>query len=102
MLKGSYPVSSDGILQKFKLIHAFMYVLVTYKNEDDQMKNEGARVITLYSYNLDAEGQLVGGWLEQKIKRIPAFMVVLVICKNEKIQSENEGVRVVTILPINF
>ena len=22
-----------GILQKFKLIHAFMYVLVTYKNE---------------------------------------------------------------------
>ena len=34
-----------------------MYVLVTYKNED-QMKNEGARVIILYSYLSDAQGQL--------------------------------------------
>ena len=40
-----------------------MHVLVTYKNEDDQMKNEGARVITLYSYILDVQLQLtvVGG-----------------------------------------
>ena len=29
-----------------------MYVLVTYKNEEDLMKNEGAGVITLYSYIL--------------------------------------------------
>ena len=36
-----------------------MYVLVTYKDEENQMKNEGARVVTtLYSYNLDAQGQL--------------------------------------------
>ena len=35
------------------MIYAFMYVLVTYKNEDDQMKNQG---ITLYSYILDAQG----------------------------------------------
>ena len=35
-----------------------MYVLVTYNNEDDKMKNEGAKVITLYSYILDAKGQL--------------------------------------------
>ena len=35
-----------------------MYVLVTYKNED-QMKNEGARVVTtVYSYTTDARGQL--------------------------------------------
>ena len=28
-----------------------MYVLVTYKDEGNQMKNEGARVVTtLYSY----------------------------------------------------
>ena len=28
-----------------------MYVLVTYKDEENQMKNEGARVVTtLYSY----------------------------------------------------
>ena len=35
-----------------------MYDQVTYKNEDDQMKNEGARVITLYSYILDSQWQL--------------------------------------------
>ena len=36
-----------------------MYVLVTYKDEEDQMKNEGARVVTtLYSNILDAQGQL--------------------------------------------
>ena len=35
-----------------------MYVLVTYKDEENQMKNEGARVVTtLYSYALDAQGQ---------------------------------------------
>ena len=36
-----------------------MYVLVTYRDEENQMKNEGARVVTtLYSYILDAQGQL--------------------------------------------
>ena len=36
-----------------------MCVLVTYKNEENQKKNEGARVVTtLYSYILDAQGQL--------------------------------------------
>ena len=30
-----------------------MYILVTYKTEENQMKNEGARVVTtLYSYIL--------------------------------------------------
>ena len=37
-----------------------MYAQVTYKNEDDQMKTEGAKVIKLHSYTciLDAQGQL--------------------------------------------
>ena len=36
-----------------------MYVLVTYRDEENQIKNEGARVVTtLYSYILDAQGQL--------------------------------------------
>ena len=39
-------IGRDAIRPKFKLIHAFMYVLVTYKNEEDQMKNECARVVT--------------------------------------------------------
>ena len=37
-----------GILPKFELIQAFMHVLVTCKNEDDRIKNEGARVFTRF------------------------------------------------------
>ena len=36
-----------------------MYVLVTYRDEENQIKHEGARVVTtLYSYILDAQVQL--------------------------------------------
>ena len=36
-----------------------MYILVTYRDEENQMKNEVARVVTtLYSFILDAQGQL--------------------------------------------
>ena len=38
-------IVSDEIWSKFKLIHAFMYVLVTYKNVEDQMKNEWTRTV---------------------------------------------------------
>ena len=63
------------------------------------MKNEGSRVVTtLYSYILDAQGQLTvaGGWVWPKIKLIQTFMVVLVTCKNEEDPIKNEGTRVVT------
>ena len=42
-IKGSYSVVN---LPKFELIQAFMHVLLTCKNEIDQIKNEGARVFT--------------------------------------------------------
>ena len=38
-----------GILPKFELIHAFIIVQVTCKNEEDPIKNEGARVLTIFS-----------------------------------------------------
>ena len=38
----------SGIWPKFELIQAFMHVLLTYKNEVDQIKNEGARVFTRF------------------------------------------------------
>ena len=41
---------SRGILQKFELIQAFIVVLVTCKNEEDPIKNEGARVLTRFSH----------------------------------------------------
>ena len=40
-------------------IKAFMVVLVTCKNEEDPIKNEGARVVTTNFINIsDAQGQL--------------------------------------------
>ena len=63
MLKAAYSVVSDGTWTKFKLIYVFMYVLVTYKKEEDHMKNERTRVVkTLYRYILDAQGQLTLYW----------------------------------------
>ena len=38
-----------GIWPKFELVQAFMHVLVTCKNEDDSMKNEGAIVVPTFS-----------------------------------------------------
>ena len=58
MLRAANSVVSDGICPKFKHIHTFKYVLVTYKDEKNRLKNEGSRVVTtLYSYILDAQGQ---------------------------------------------
>ena len=49
--RAANSVVSDGIWPKFKLVHTLMYVLVSYKDEENQMKHEGARVVTtLYSY----------------------------------------------------
>ena len=36
---------------KFKLIQAFTVVLVTWKNEEDPIKNEGTREVTTLSIN---------------------------------------------------
>ena len=36
------------LMQHSKLIQAFVHVLVTCKNEDDRIKNEGARVFTRF------------------------------------------------------
>ena len=53
------PQSVVGIWLKFKLIQAFMVILVTCKNEEDPIKNEGTRVLTrLYVDFSDTQGQL--------------------------------------------
>ena len=38
----------DGTLPKFKLVQAFMVVLVTINNEEDPSKNEGTTVLTTF------------------------------------------------------
>ena len=47
-LKGSNSEVSDGILPKFELFQAFMVDLVTCKNEEDPLENEGTRVVTTF------------------------------------------------------
>ena len=50
---------SSGILPKFKVIQAFIVVLVTCKNEEDPIKNERARVLTSLLFDFSgAQGQL--------------------------------------------
>ena len=50
---------SGGILPKFELIQAFIVVLVTCKNEEDPIKNEGGRVLTSLLFDFsDAQRQL--------------------------------------------
>ena len=78
-----------------------MGLLVACKNEEDPIKNEGARVVTTIFINFsDAQGQVSDGILP-KFKPIQAFMVGLVFCKNEEDPSKIEGTRkVTTFLPL--
>ena len=47
MLKGiANSIIGDGILKKYKLIQAFIVVLLICKNEEVQFKNESSRVVT--------------------------------------------------------
>ena len=63
-----------------------MVVLHTRKNEEDLIKNEGARVLTRCYVSVflsDAQGQLTPKSDVPKFELIQAFKVVLVTCKNE-------------------
>ena len=44
--KAAYSVAGGWMWPEIKLIQTFMGVLVTCKNEEDEFKNEGARVIS--------------------------------------------------------
>ena len=43
-----HSIHNVGIWQKFELLRAFMHVLITGKNKEDSIKNEGARVAKTY------------------------------------------------------
>ena len=76
-----------------------MGFLVACKNEEDPIKNEGARVVTtlfIIFLTLKGANSEVSDGILPKFKLIRAFIVGLVICKNEEDPSKNEGTRVVT------
>ena len=96
---------SSGILPKFKLIQAFIVVLVTCKNEEDPIKNEGATMLTRFP-----PLQVYGNFLRcsraansavlcriwPKFELVSDIMGVLVTCKYKEDPIKNEGARVLT------
>ena len=108
-IKGSNSVAN---LPKFELIQAFMHVLLTCKNEVDQIKNEGARVFTrflpLYVYGdfsrrPRAANTAVLGPIWPNFELVRDVMNVLVTCKYEEdLIKNNRGARVFTTLYVNF
>ena len=70
-----------------------MVVLVSCKNKEDPIKNEDARVLTIFRRSR-ADNSGVGGGIWPKFELIQAFMHVLVTCKNEDDSIKNEGARV--------
>ena len=90
------------IWQKFELIQAFMHVLITCINEEDSIKNEGARVGTTYlplkvngdfSKRSGAAYSAVGCLIWPKFKVFREFMAVLDTSNNEEDPIKNEGAR---------
>ena len=88
-----------------------MHVLVTCKNEEDPIKNEGARVFTrflpLYVYGdfsrrSRAAYSAVHGWIWSNFELVQDFMIVLVTCKNQEDLIKNDCTRVFTTLYSNF
>ena len=93
-------------MPKFKLTQAFIVVLITCKNEEDPIKNEGARVLTTFLPLQDYviffirsraanSAVLCRIWL--KFKLIRDIMVVLVTCKYEEDPIKNQR----TLGPVN-
>ena len=84
-----------------------MVVLVNCKNEEDPIKNEGARVVTTlfinylrYSRGANIKIKICDGILT-KFKLIQALIAVIIVCKNEEDPFKFESTRVVAIfLPL--
>ena len=107
-IKGSNSVAN---LPKFELIQAFMHVLLTCKNEVDQIKHEGAQVFTRFlplqvyggfSRRSRAANSAVLGLIWPNFELVRDLMDVLITCKYEEDLIKNEGARVVTTLYINI
>ena len=87
---------NGGIWPKFELIQAFIHVLVTYKNEDDTIKNRGATTESAQHFShykyveifSDAKGKLTLQSLVRSNLRIFELVLdvidVLVTCENKE------------------
>ena len=108
LIKGRNSIANSP---KIKLVQALLHVLVTCKNEEDQIKNEGARLVTrflpLYVYGdfsrrSRAANSAVHGPFWSNFELVQDFKVVRLTCKNEEDSIKHRGARVFTTLYINF
>ena len=85
--RATSSVVHDPIRMNLELSPDFVIVLITCKNEEDPIKNEGTRVATrLYVHffrRLGADNSGVSGGIWLKFEIIQAFVHILVTCKNE-------------------
>ena len=104
-------VVSCRIWLKLELIQGFRHVLVSCKNEEVRIKNEGARVVTTFSSIVSlcgffrhstAANSTVHGRIRANFILVGNFIGVLVTCKNKEDPIKNEGARVLTTLYIAF
>ena len=89
------------IWPKLELVRDITVVLQTSKNEEDPIKNKGARVLTrLYGVFFFRRSRAANSEVSSGILPIfelsQAFIIVHVTCKNEENPINNEGVRVLT------
>ena len=77
-----------------------MVVCLSCKNEEDPIKNEGARGLTRLNFNFSdcsrAAYSAVSGGIWSKFELIQTFMVVLLTGKNKEDPVKNEATRVLT------
>ena len=78
----------------------FYGFLITCKNEEDPIKNEGNRMVTVLYIDFfrrsRAGNSVVSSGVWPKSELIQAFIIVFVICKNKEDPYRNECARVVT------
>ena len=77
-----------------------MVILATFKNEEDPITIEGARVATIQNIDFsNTKGQLTP---QTEVGSDRDNVVVLVICKNEEDPLKNKDARVATTQNIDF
>ena len=78
-----------------------MGVLITSKNEEDPIKIEGARVVTILAFDFsDAQGQLTPkSEMESCQNSNSSKLLWLVLLSARRRSIQNDCTRVVTILP---
>ena len=103
---------SDLILPEFKLIQAFIVVLIVCKNEEDSFKNEGTRVVTTFSHYKsmgifpDAQGQVTHKSLVGSCRILNQFEILCLsllparIKKNKSKKTELEWSKIFPIITL--